>query len=47
MSTDQNKPAKDKIHPPELGETQDFEELSFNKEKNTFLRKGRLFHRYF
>ena len=36
MSTDQNKPAKDKIHSPELGETQDFEELSFNKERNTF-----------
>lgn len=31
-----NNPATDKIHPPELGETKDFNELTFNKDKNTF-----------
>ena len=31
-----NNPAKDKIHPPELGETKDFENLVFNEERNTF-----------
>lgn len=28
--------AKDKIHPPHLNETKDFEDLTFNKDKNTF-----------
>lgn len=28
--------AKDKLHDPELGETKDFDNLSFNEERNTF-----------
>jgi len=36
MEENQHKPATDKIHPPDLGETKDFDNLSFNKEKNTF-----------
>lgn len=41
MTTGENeeegvKKAKDKIHPPDLGETKDFEDLSFDKEKNSF-----------
>jgi hypothetical protein len=38
MSTDQNNPnkASDKLHSSDLGETKDFNELSFNEEKNTF-----------
>jgi hypothetical protein len=34
-SNNQNK-ATDKIHPSDLGETKDFNELTFNEEKNTF-----------
>ncbi len=30
------KPAQDKLHPTELGETKDFDQLSFNKEENSF-----------
>lgn len=30
------KPAKDKLHASDLGETKDFNELSFNKDKNSF-----------
>ena len=33
---DTQKPSNDKLHPSDLGETQDFNELSFNEEKNTF-----------
>jgi hypothetical protein len=36
MEARKNKPATDKIHVPELGETQDFDNLTFNEEKNTF-----------
>lgn len=36
MAIRKNKPTADKIHPPDLGETQDFDNLTFNKEKNTF-----------
>jgi len=41
MSTNENnigngKPAADKIHNSDLGETKDFNELSFNKEKNSY-----------
>lgn len=31
-----NKPAKDKLHESNLGETKDFNELSYNKDKNSF-----------
>lgn len=30
------KPAKDKLHASDLGETKDFNELSFDKDKNSF-----------
>jgi len=30
------KPAKDKLHESDLGETKDFNELSYNKDKNSF-----------
>ncbi|HKG05599.1 MAG TPA: hypothetical protein VKB19_04040 [Pedobacter sp.] len=38
MSANENNSqgSKDKIHAPELGETQDFNELSFNEEKNSY-----------
>lgn len=36
MDPAKNKPATDKIHPSDLGETKDFDNLTFNKEKNTF-----------
>jgi hypothetical protein len=31
-----NNEKKDKLHPADLGETQDFKDLSFNKEKNSY-----------
>lgn len=31
-----NKPAKDKLHDSDLGETKDFDELSYDKDKNSF-----------
>lgn len=33
---DNQKPAKDKLHDSDLGETKDFNELSYNKDKNSF-----------
>ncbi|WP_113661913.1 hypothetical protein [Pedobacter nanyangensis] len=33
---DNQKPAKDKLHNSNLGETKDFNELSYNKDKNSF-----------
>lgn len=33
---DNQKPAKDKLHGSDLGETKDFNELSYNKDKNSF-----------
>lgn len=38
MNADENnnRKAQDKIHPAELGETKDFENLSFDEERNTF-----------
>lgn len=38
MNADENNShkAQDKIHPAELGETKDFENLSFDEERNTF-----------
>ncbi len=33
---DNQKPAKDKLHNSDLGETKDFNELSYNKDKNSF-----------
>jgi hypothetical protein len=37
MSTDSNSnKATDKLHPSDLGETKDFNNLTFNEEKNTF-----------
>lgn len=33
---DNRKPAKDKLHDSDLGETKDFNELSYDKEKNSF-----------
>lgn len=30
------KPAQDKLHPTDLGETKDFNELKFNKDENSF-----------
>ncbi len=39
MSTDSNnnpKAATDKLHPSDLGETKDFNDLSFNKDKNSY-----------
>ncbi|KEQ28543.1 hypothetical protein [Pedobacter antarcticus] len=35
-STEKGQGSNDKIHPSDLGETQDFNELSFNKDKNSF-----------
>lgn len=35
-NTGNNKQATDKIHNTDLGETKDFNELSFDKEKNSF-----------
>lgn len=35
-STGNGQGSKDKIHSPDLGETQDFNELSFDKNKNSF-----------
>lgn len=35
-STEHNNQANDKLHPSDLGATQDFNELSFDKERNTF-----------
>ena len=35
-STEHNNQANDKLHASDLGETQDFNELSFDKERNTF-----------
>ncbi len=31
-----HKPAQDKLHPSDLGETKDFDQLKFNKEENSF-----------
>lgn len=31
-----NNEKKDKLHPTDLGETQDFKDLSFNEEKNSY-----------
>ena len=41
MATDQNnsnefKKANDKLHPMDLGETRDFDNLSYDKDKNSF-----------
>ena len=39
MITDSNndpKPANDKLHPSDLGETKDFNDLSFNADKNSY-----------
>ncbi len=41
MATDQNnsnefKKANDKLHPTDLGETRDFDNLSYDKDKNSF-----------
>jgi hypothetical protein len=33
---DNQKPANDKLHNSDLGETKDFDELSYNKDKNSF-----------
>ena len=33
---DNQKPAQDKLHDSNLGETKDFNELSYNKDKNSF-----------
>lgn len=35
MNTDPNQ-ANDKLHPSDLGETKDFDNLSYDEEKNTF-----------
>ena len=38
MGTESNhfKPSNDKLHPSDLGETKDFNDLSFNKEKQSY-----------
>ena len=36
MSTENQKPANDKLHPTDLGETKDFNELSFDKDKQSY-----------
>lgn len=38
MSTDSNHPNKatDKLHPSDLGETKDFNDLSFDRDKNSY-----------
>lgn len=36
MSTENQKPANDKLHPTDLGETKDFDDLAFNKEKKSY-----------
>lgn len=36
MNNENDKRAKDKLHSNDLGETKDFNDLSFNEEKNTF-----------
>jgi hypothetical protein len=35
-NSENNRPATDKIHSTDLGETKDFNELSFDKDKNSF-----------
>ena len=36
MSNENQKPANDKLHPSDLGETKDFNDLSFDKEKQSY-----------
>jgi hypothetical protein len=36
MGNSDQKPAKDKLHKSDLGETKDFNELSFDKDKNSY-----------
>lgn len=36
INTENNKPAMDKLHHSDLGETKDFNQLTFDKEKNSY-----------
>ena len=36
MSTENQKPANDKLHPSDLGETKDFNELAYDKDKQSY-----------
>ena len=36
MSTENHKPSNDKLHPSDLGETKDFKELAYDKNKQSY-----------